>query len=116
MTKAIQERNDDIYNDDDRYLDYEFKLTKSTINKIREYNKQIGNYTKYEGNTKTVNGVIVYESNLFRGSGAIMGSDQITAKGALGCNNQSAKNSNECETFNDDYVNSMRWKENRIYE
>lgn len=124
LTKAIQERKDDIYNNDDKYLDYEFKLTKSTINKIRKYNKEVGNYTKdegntktvkkvgnytkYEGNTKTVNGVIVYESNLFRGSGAIIDSDQVTAKGALGCNNQSAKNSNECETFNDDYVNSMR--------
>lgn len=108
LTKAIQERKDDIYNNDDKYLDYEFKLTKSTINKIREYNKKVGNYTTYGDNTKTVNGVIVYASNLFRGSGAIIDSDQVTAKGALGCNNQSAKNSNECETFNDDYVNSMR--------
>ena len=104
LTKAIQDRQNDIYSSDnkDKYLDYEFVLDKATINKIRNYNKD-KKYTQYEGSTKTVNGVIVYSSNLFRNGGIV----KADKKGVLGCNNQSGSG-NRCETFTDDYVNSLR--------
>lgn len=104
LIQAVQERQNDIYSSDneDKYLDYEFVLDKSTINAIRKYN-QNRKYTQYEGSTKVVNGVRVYSSNLFRNSGIV----SANKTGVLGCNNQSGSG-NTCETFTDDYVNSLR--------
>ena len=107
LIKAIQERQNDIYNkvNESQYLDYEFVLDRSTINKIRNYNKTDGknNYTKYNGSTSIKNGVTVYKSNLFRYGGEIYNSNNKL--GTLGCNNQVGNN---CEKFTDDYVISLR--------
>lgn len=106
LIKAIQERQSEIYSEanESKYLDYEFTLDRATIKKIRNYNKTQGNnYTNYSGSTSIKNGITVYESNLFRYGGEIYNSSNVL--GTLGCNNQEGET---CETFTDDYVNSLK--------
>lgn len=116
----IQTRGSDIYSpeNNEQYLDYEFYLTPSDLNKIRNYNKQVnataankgevdsGNFGIFDGEIKVANGIAYYESNLFRNGGPLSSSSIITL-GALGVNNQKNKGSNDAETFSNTYVAQM---------
>ena len=117
----VQTRGTEIYDpkNNEQYLDYEFYLTPSDLNKIRNYNKTVkvnnaeageidnsGNFGVFDGEIKVSNGVAYYESNLFRNGGPL-NSSSVIALGALGVNNQSGRGSNTAERFNNEYVSSM---------
>lgn len=104
LLHTIQQRGTNVYNDTNNYLDYEFVLDKEAISKIRQYSRSNQkNYTKYDGTIQVINGVATYKSNLFRGAN----SSKITSNklGRIGCNNE---RNGVCETFTDDYVNTVR--------
>ena len=121
MYTEVQTRGTEIYDpkNNEQYLDYEFYLTPSDLNKIRNYNKTVkvnnaeageidnsGNFGVFDGEIKVSNGVAYYESNLFRNGGPLS-SSSVIALGALGVNNQSGRGSNTAERFNNEYVSSM---------
>ena len=54
-------------------------------------------FSTFTGNFTIVNGVSVYNSSLFRGSGAYLDGRYIKRKGVLGCNNQA--NDGACEKY-----------------
>ncbi len=111
LYSAIQARGNEIYADDkkDLYLDYEFYLTPSDLNKIRRYSKQEanGNYSQFPGRINVANGIAFYKSALFRSdstSSYRLEPDSIITLGALGVNNQERKDSNKPETFTNTYT------------
>lgn len=102
LREKIQEKQDEIYaNDTDSSdeLDYRFYLDKETLSKIRRYTKDKANgkYTTFNGTFEIINGVSVYKSNLFRGTGSEIDSKYIKKLGLLGCNNQAS--SSQCENY-----------------
>ena len=102
LIKNIQTKGNTIYDDESdssNDLDYRFYLDRTALNRIRSYSKESGNgkYTTFTGNFTIVNGVSVYNSSLFRGSGAYLDGRYIKRKGVLGCNNQA--NDGACEKY-----------------
>lgn len=88
LIAEIQEKGDTVYSDD-KELDYEFYLDREALNAIRKYSSSnSGNYTSFNGNFEIINGVSVYKSSLFRGTGSTLDSRYVKRKGVLGCNNQ----------------------------
>lgn len=91
LIAKIQNNSKDIYTDEDRYLDYEFFLTPTTLNKIRSYNKK-NTYGTWNGTTIEKGGLNVYQSNLFRagvGNNNILSDGAITKRaGKVGVNNE----------------------------
>lgn len=125
LYSIIQARGNEIYDTDKQsaYLDYEFYLTPSDLNKIRRYSTQEadGNYNTYPGKIKVANGIAYYESALFRSSSKStykLGPDSIKTLGALGVNNQKRKDSNESETFgnSDSYISSLRTSRDEYFK
>ncbi len=111
---VIQARGSEIYDEDKKetYLDYEFYLTPSDLNKIRNYSKNDANdnFSTYPGKINVANGIAYYESALFRSSSSSsykLDSDSIITLGALGVNNQKSKGSNQAEVFTNSYVAEM---------
>ena len=105
LLTTIQRRGNTIYDADSQsdYLDYEFILDKEAIQKIRNYSKENqNNYTNFGGTLTLQNGVLVYKSDLFRGSGSSISANKL---GTIGCNNE---RDGVCETFTDDYVETVR--------
>ena len=102
LREQIQDKQDKIYANDtesSNELDYRFYLDKATLSKIRNYTKTKANgkYTTFNGTFEVINGVSVYKSNLFRGTGSEIDSKYIKKLGLLGCNNQA--NSNQCDNY-----------------
>lgn len=82
----IQTKGDSIYDNDDE-LDYEFYLDSEALKQIRRHTTS-GDYTNYTGGFSNENGVMVYNSSLFRVTGKTLDSKYIKSLGTLGCNNQ----------------------------
>ena len=102
LRENIQKKGNTIYDDESdssNDLDYRFYLDRTALNRIRSYSKEAGNgkYTTFTGSFTIVNGVSVYNSPLFRGSGAYLDGRYIKRKGVLGCNNQA--NDGACEKY-----------------
>lgn len=79
-----------LYSDDNKYLDYQFYLTPESLRKIRNYNKDHP-YGEWSGETKLVNGINAYSSNVFRSTGSnsnIISGDAVIKTGEIGVNNQ----------------------------
>lgn len=95
LIEHIQNNANDIYNNDDIYLDYQFYLTPETLRKIKQYNKA-NSYDQWNGKMVERNGIYVYLSNLWNaGEGAIESNINLrTISGAVlktgdpGVNNQ----------------------------
>lgn len=94
LITKIQTIGDKLYtqtgDDEQEYLDYEFELTPTDLNKIKRYNKDngydyYGGTREYDSNAK----VFVYRSNLFR-DGSIISESAVKKLGLLGCNNQAS--------------------------
>ena len=88
----IQTTGNEIYNND-AYLDYQFYLTPSALNKIRQYNKKY-DYGVWNGTVDLItdSGINVYSSNLFRNTGVESGllnniSGAVKKTGTVGKNN-----------------------------
>lgn len=93
LISDIQTKGDKIYDTTD-LLDYEFYLTKDDIRKIREFNKNQGDY-KYDswpGEMTLKNGMYVYQSPLFRTGRVIYNSKNQL--GIIGCNNTNRSDCN----------------------
>lgn len=58
-----------LYSDDANNLDYKFYLTPATLAKIKSYNNN-NDYASWDGTVELVNGIKVYQSNLFRNVGS----------------------------------------------
>ena len=94
LTKAIEETGDKVYDEgsENKYLDYEIKLTKNAMTTIRKYNK--GKTYNNSDNGTAVNrlsgqgtwGVTVYRSELLDK----LGNTVVLKRGLLGCNNQTS--------------------------
>ena len=70
--------------------DYEFTLTPSDLTTLRRYNKKY-NYTEWLGDTSSINGVMSYQSNLFRIVGEepnILDTKAVVTIGSPGVNNE----------------------------
>ncbi len=80
-----KERKGETYSDTN--LEYEFVLDRTALSAIRKHTTS-GNYTNFTGNFTIVNGVSVYNSSLFRGTGSTLDSKYINKIGILGCNNE----------------------------
>ena len=80
-----KERKGETYSDAN--LEYEFELDRTALSAIRKHTTS-GNYTNFTGNFTIVNGVSVYNSSLFRGTGSTLDSKYVIKKGILGCNNE----------------------------
>lgn len=109
----IESIKNDIYASDDKYVDYQFKLTPQIISSIKKYNSQVKSYDTYCGNmveVKNPKGELAfyaYESNLFRSNVAVdasVCSGQLTnvnlvsdKLGNILCNNDAA-NHTDCNT------------------
>ena len=97
----IQNLGDRIYDQNtgeaEDYLDYEFKLSRADLNKIKAYNRTHGGYTDWDStgsnNYNDDSLVYTYQSPLFRTS-SIIKAERV---GLLGCNNQF--NQNVCKTY-----------------
>ena len=92
LTSKIEEKNDSIYTDDQE-LDYEIRLDRQTMSKIRDYNADQDSYLDYDMSCRKINGMTVCESN-FLNNAAIFG-DNIKHRGKIGCNNQYGE---DCDT------------------
>lgn len=64
LIEDIETNASQLYNDDSRYLDYQFYLTPSTLRTIRSYNNRY-TYGEWNGKVVTKNGVNVYLSNFW---------------------------------------------------
>lgn len=94
LIKAIEETGDKVYDkgSENKYLDYEIKLTKDAMTTIRRYNK--GKTYNNSDNGTAVNrlsgqgtwGVTVYRSKLLDK----LGNTVVLKRGLLGCNNQTS--------------------------
>ncbi len=93
LRESIQTKGDSVYNEKAEYI---FELDKEALKAIRTTNSN--SYTKYEGTFEVINGVSVYKSSLFRGTGSTLDSKYITKLGTLGCNNQTA-NGESCNNY-----------------
>ena len=80
-----KERKGETYSDTN--LEYEFVLDRTALSAIRKHTTS-GNYTNFTGKFTIVNGVSVYNSSLFRGTGSTLDSKYINKTGILGCNNE----------------------------
>ena len=58
-----------LYSNDSTNLDYQFYLTPATLAKIKSYNNN-NDYASWNGTVDLVNGIKVYQSNLFRNVGS----------------------------------------------
>ena len=87
LKESIEANADSIYAEEP---DYEFTLSPSDLTTIRRYNKKY-NYTEWLGDTSSINGVMSYQSNLFRIVGEepnILDGDAIQKIGTPGVNNE----------------------------
>ncbi len=87
LKESIEANADSIYSEEP---DYEFTLTPSDLSTIRRYNNKY-NYTEWLGETSSINGVMSYQSNLFRIVGEepnILDGDTIKKIGTPGVNNE----------------------------
>ncbi len=102
LLATIQDRGNEIFDDDDEYLDYSFHLTQDILTKLREYNKNY-KFTTYNGEFYQKSGVLVYKSNLFyhlddtNSNDLIIGPENVKATGNIGCNNDGS--GAECENL-----------------
>ncbi len=90
LIEDIETNASQLYNDDNKYLDYQFYLTPQVLRDIRNYNNN-NDYGAWNGDVSEVNGVMAYSSNLFRPSGhnqMIIDQDSIKKLGTIGKNNQ----------------------------
>ena len=71
IKERIENLKDKVYSDD--YLEYEFKLTKEDLKKIRDYNKykKLSDFASDSDSYIVENGIRTYQSPLFRGKGII---------------------------------------------
>lgn len=96
LRNEIERLGDDIYNGD-TYLDYHIVLTPETMNKVRNYNDDVGSYSEPAGkqaeergevlsanNNKTA-GITVYRSYLLH---KVLNSSELLKSGLIGCNNE----------------------------
>ena len=96
LKNEIERLGDDIYNGD-TYLDYHIVLTPETMNKVRNYNDDVGSYSEPAGkqaeehgevlsanNNKTA-GITVYRSYLLH---KVLNSSELLKSGLIGCNNE----------------------------
>lgn len=86
LLAEIQTKGDSIYSDDSN-VDYEFYLDRNALSSIRKHITS-GNYTNFTGKFSIINGVSVYNSSLFRGTGSTLDSKYVIKRGILGCNNE----------------------------
>lgn len=91
LIEHIQNNASTLYEDESN-LDYQFYLTPTTLNKIRNYNSN-KSYSTWNGTTFEKNGIMVYSSNLFRDTGVEGGlltsvDGAILKTGTLGVNNE----------------------------
>ena len=87
LKESIEANADSIYAEEP---DYEFTLSPSDLTSIRRYNKKY-NYTEWLGDTSSINGVMSYQSNLFRIVGEepnVLAGDAIKKIGTPGVNNE----------------------------
>ena len=87
LKESIEANADSIYAEDP---DYEFTLTPSDLTTLRRYNKKY-NYTEWLGDTSSINGVMSYQSNLFRIVGEepnILDTKAVVTIGSPGVNNE----------------------------
>lgn len=73
LIEQIQTKGESVYSEDP---DYQFYLTPSDLTKLRSHNKN-NSYTAWNGTISEVNGIKVYESNIFRGTGKLLSEDSI---------------------------------------
>lgn len=96
LKNEIERLGEDIYNGD-TYLDYHIVLTPETMNKVRNYNDDVGSYSEPAGkqaeergevlsanNNKTA-GITVYRSYLLH---KVLNSSELLKSGLIGCNNE----------------------------
>lgn len=90
LIEHIQNTANTLYIEESN-LDYQFYLTPSTLNAIRNYNKN-NPYGTWNGKAVEKNGIMVYSSNLFRATGEnniLMSIDGAIKKtGTIGVNNE----------------------------
>ena len=67
LIEHIQNNANEIYNNDNVYLDYQFYLTPETLRKIKKYNDKYA-YDEWNGKMVEKNGIYVYLSNLWNGA------------------------------------------------
>ncbi len=99
LTEKIEKDNYEIYNDDQE-LDYEFYIDRQTINYIRSYNQERGDYLNYDTtNCRTKNGMTICQSALLdtlRTRTSFGGNAVLQRRGVTGCNNQRGES---CDTY-----------------
>ena len=130
LTEVIESRGDEIFSNDETYLDYKFHLTPDILKNIRTYNAD-KKYTDFNGKFLTSAedikryGLIVYRSNLFyhpsdaETVNATIPQPNVLAIGNMGCNNDysghtagSVAGTGECE-----YLGKYNgWGGNLVYE
>lgn len=94
LISKIQSDGDSVYS---KKPDYEFVLDRKALSTIRAYsNENKNNYTQFGGTSRVVNGVLVYESSLFRTVSGVttshrLDNNYINEVGLVGCNNEENK-------------------------
>lgn len=78
----IESTADELYNNDTKYLDYQFYLTPTSLRQLRKYNENY-NYGEWLGVTKEVNGINTYISNLWNSVGTESGYNLRNITGAV---------------------------------
>ena len=87
LKETIEANADTIYAEEP---DYEFTLTPSDLTSLRRYNKKY-KYTEWLGDSSVINGVMSYQSNIFRIVGEepnILDGEAIKKIGTPGVNNE----------------------------
>lgn len=94
LISKIQSDGDNVYS---KEPDYSFVLDRKALSTIRAYSNENGNnYTRFGGTSRVVNGVLVYESSLFRTVSGVTTSHKLDNSyideiGLVGCNNEENK-------------------------
>lgn len=97
--KMVQESSSKLY-EGEEYLDYSFFITRDQMREMRNKMKDVKkDYTNYSGKISKVNGINVYESDLFRGGSAILSTNIKPSVTALACNNIKNYKENDCTIY-----------------
>lgn len=90
---SVQTKGYTVYSDN--YLDYEFTLSPSELNKLKNQSKNMtyGEFADGESEIRQ-NGVIAYRSTMLRN----LGNSKVPDDSVLGCNNISNYKANKCDT------------------
>lgn len=105
LRENIQKAGNSIYDEanEEKYLDYEFTLTPTTINAIRNYNSEQGSYlnptddkSQSSAGINKTPGISVYKSSFIDEMSERYGTDFLVKRGLIGCNNQSS--ATQCDT------------------